>query len=168
MRVASDAPCSVRIVKRAPQKGVPSILFAFDDSKASRAALRAIMHRTWPEGTSVHVVTVADVTLFASLYYMEFAADELMPTTDGEETKIERIMHSVESELRKKFTTVTSRLRSDTVVQGILDEAKEVNADMIFLGNHGHSKLQRFLLGSVGHGISVRSEATIEIVRAHG
>jgi nucleotide-binding universal stress UspA family protein len=166
LRVSSEAACSVRIVKRPSRPAAPTLVLAFDDSAGSRAALREVMHREWPRATAIHVATVADVTLLASLNYMEFASDELVPSRKGEETKIEHLVHSIECELQKKFLTVTSSLVIDAPVTGILNEAKAVNADTIFLGSHGHSKVHRMLLGSVAHGVCARAEMNVEIVRA--
>jgi nucleotide-binding universal stress UspA family protein len=46
-------------------------------------------------------------------------------------------------------TTVTSRIGQGPVVTAILHEARELPADLIVMGTHGRSGVERFLLGSV-------------------
>jgi len=47
----------------------------------------------------------------------------------------------------------------------IVEEAASWNADCIFLGARGHSRLERFLLGSVAAAVAARATCTVEVVR---
>jgi nucleotide-binding universal stress UspA family protein len=163
MRVATEASCPVRIVKRHPRKAAPLILLAFDGSEGSRAAIHSLIHRSWPLGTSLHLVTVAETTHIASLDYMFMLGTN--PTLRERENPFEGMLHSVKLEMRKFFDTVTTTLRVGSPTSELLSEADRVKADMIFLGSQGYSKLERLLLGSVSQGIATRARSTVEIVR---
>jgi nucleotide-binding universal stress UspA family protein len=47
----------------------------------------------------------------------------------------------------------------------IIDAAKEWRADMIIMGSHGWSGLNRFLMGSVSEGVVRHSHCSVEIIR---
>jgi nucleotide-binding universal stress UspA family protein len=68
-------------------------------------------------------------------------------------------------------TLETASLQTETAVRDgdpravILDEAKEWDADLIVLGSHGHSRLERWLLGSVARSIVDHAPCSVEVVR---
>lgn len=49
----------------------------------------------------------------------------------------------------------------------ILDEATQWRADLIVVGSHGRTRLERFLLGSVSEAIARHTSCSVEIVRLH-
>jgi len=60
-------------------------------------------------------------------------------------------------ELRKQLMennidTVSLLIEGD-IVQTIIDEAKEINADLIILGSHGHGALHKAFVGSITNGV---------------
>jgi nucleotide-binding universal stress UspA family protein len=68
-------------------------------------------------------------------------------------------------------TLNTTSLQTETAVRDgdprtvILDEAKDWGADLIVLGSHGHSGLERWLLGSVARSIVDHAPCSVEVVR---
>jgi nucleotide-binding universal stress UspA family protein len=60
---------------------------------------------------------------------------------------------------------ITTRIIGGSAGETILDEAEKWDADMIVLGSHGYSALQRFLLGSVSHAVATHAHCSVEIVR---
>jgi nucleotide-binding universal stress UspA family protein len=47
----------------------------------------------------------------------------------------------------------------------IIEEAERWGADLIVVGSHGYSALERFLLGSVSQSIAHHAKCSVEIVR---
>jgi nucleotide-binding universal stress UspA family protein len=47
----------------------------------------------------------------------------------------------------------------------LLEEARRWKTDAIFVGAKGHSRLERFLLGSVSAAVAARAPCTVEVVR---
>jgi len=68
-------------------------------------------------------------------------------------------------------TLKAASLQAETAVRDgdprtvILDEAKEWAADLIVLGSHGHSRLERWVLGSVTRSIVDHAPCSVEVVR---
>jgi len=57
-------------------------------------------------------------------------------------------------------------LRQGDVVESILQTAVDVDADMLIMGTHGRSGLQRFFLGSVAEQVVRRADIPVTTVRA--
>lgn len=47
----------------------------------------------------------------------------------------------------------------------LLDAAEHWGADCVFVGAKGHSRLERFLLGSVSSAVAARAKCSVEVVR---
>lgn len=168
MRVLSEAPCSVHIVKHQEARRThaePVIMLAFDGSETARKAVHTLIHRTWPSETLLHIVTVIDATVVASYDYLWLVGSDLRTYRNEEQTQLEHALHSLEQEMRKYFRTVTSAVPVGSPTSELLREAKRVGADLIFVGSRGLTGVSRILLGSTAHGLAARAEQTVEIVR---
>lgn len=66
--------------------------------------------------------------------------------------------------IRPKFVRRTARTAAD----GILDFAREIDADLIAMGTHGRSGARRLLMGSVAESVVAMSEFPVLTVRAGG
>jgi len=64
------------------------------------------------------------------------------------------------------FKTCSFALGSGIPKVVILDEAKKWGADLIVLGSHGRTGLDRILRGSVSKAVARRAACWVEIVRA--
>jgi len=58
-----------------------------------------------------------------------------------------------------------SRIVGDAKTQ-LLEEAKSWSANCIFMGAKGHSRFERFMLGSVSASVAARSDYSVEVVRS--
>lgn len=171
--VLSHAPCSVRVGRcrdgkastsgesRPPPKA-PRLIVAVDGSEDSDAAVRAVAARTWPAGTEVRAVTVADLKLVSTLAWPG--------------SRLESDVPDVASLIRGRAALAAQALRGaglaaePVVLDGdpkhaLLEEAERWGADCVFLGAKGHSALERFTLGSVSAAVAARAHCSVEVVR---
>jgi nucleotide-binding universal stress UspA family protein len=145
------------------------ILLATDGSDYSKIAVDAVADRPWPTGSELKIISVMEPTY--------------VPTTDVwvlpdnfynvmEEVSMSRAQAAVKDAAEKIKSSKTAELEPITEVRSgaarnvILDEAERWGADLIILGSHGYSGLQRFLLGSVSHAVAAHAHCSVEIVRA--
>ena len=63
--------------------------------------------------------------------------------------------------------SVTPALQEGDPRSQIIDVAREWRADLIVLGPHGRTGLQRFLLGSVSEAVVRHAHCSVEIARTH-
>jgi nucleotide-binding universal stress UspA family protein len=66
-----------------------------------------------------------------------------------------------------KFNVTPELVEGDPKSQ-IIDIAHEWRADMIVLGSHGRTGINRFLMGSVSQGVVRHAHCSVEIIRAPG
>ena len=162
--VLAHAPCSVRIGRhrtgREPATGPTRILLAVDGSADAAAAVDAVAARAWEPGTEVRVVSAADFRLSMDL--------TLLLSTEGERghiTPIQNLINSVGDRLRDSKLAVTTLVVDGDPKSALVDEAKQWGAHCIFLGAQGHSRLERFLIGSVSASVAARAGCSVEVVR---
>ena len=162
--VLAHAPCAVRIGRhRTGHESAAKatrILLGVDGSADAIAAVDAIAARRWEPGTEVRVVCAVDLRLPMDL--------TLFLATEGESDRIspmQDLLKSVSDRLRDSKLLVTTLLVDGDPKSALVDEAKEWGADCIFLGAKGHSRLERFLIGSVSASVAARAGCSVEVVR---
>jgi nucleotide-binding universal stress UspA family protein len=168
--VLSHCPCSVRIGRgQNPNSDKPlgfplRVLLGADGSPGSIAAVEAAGARSWPVGSEIRLVTVADLRLAVALIDAGLTADEANTKAHGG-SPVERVIRAAGDRLRSSGLGVTTVVLEGDPKHMLLREAEQWGADCIILGAQGHSRLQRFLLGSVSASVAARAGCTVEVVR---
>jgi nucleotide-binding universal stress UspA family protein len=138
------------------------ILLAFEDSKFSEAALKAIIAHYLPKAAQVRVLHVIQpVTISTPPQMSPGYAPELQGQTKEAETLLQRAAQT----LRAAKFQVDTEVAVGDVRERILDVAQNWHADMIVLGSHGRGSVGRFLLGSVAEFVARHAPCSVEIVR---
>jgi nucleotide-binding universal stress UspA family protein len=141
------------------------ILIAIDGSDFSQAALQSVIARPWPPDTEVKVLHVVEPP--SLLMGREMG---------GYDPGFEVVWKALREQAKDLVTKAAEKLRaakfnvSTDLVEGdpkseIIDIAKEWQADMIVLGSHGRTGLDRFLMGSVSQGVVRHAHCSVEIIR---
>ncbi len=167
LRVLREARASVRITRNVSETDAsypPVLLLAYDASTGANKAVRELLRRPWPHHTQLHIVSVIDASILSTRNYLWLVGSDLEQYQGMNETRIERSVHDLERAMRAHFD-VTSSIGVGTPVHEILNEAKRVQADTIFMGSRGLTRLERMLLGSVVQDVAAHAETTVEIVR---
>jgi nucleotide-binding universal stress UspA family protein len=68
--------------------------------------------------------------------------------------------------LQTQGLEVSSVIREGDPKHVLLDEAAHWEADGLFVGARGLSRVERFLLGSVSAAVAARAPCSVEVVRA--
>jgi nucleotide-binding universal stress UspA family protein len=140
------------------------ILLAIDNSKFSEAATQTVMAQARPREDEVRVVHVVDILAFVipemSQYYpgVEHARDAQRKPAEALVTKTAELLLS-------KGLQVTTAVEWGDPKSKIMDAAAEWRADLIVLGSHGQTSLERFLMGSVSEAVARHAHCSVEIVR---
>jgi nucleotide-binding universal stress UspA family protein len=124
------------------------LLLAFNGSKLSEAALHAVITQRRPENTEVKVLKVIPL--------------------DGTEEEVRQAQTSLDltgQALRTAGFKAESTVLKDIVIESIVGVAEEWDADLIVLGWHGRTALQRFLSGSVAVAVMHAVPCSVELVR---
>ncbi len=79
---------------------------------------------------------------------------------------VERAAATFRNDEDRRSLTVTTDVLSGPPAEAILDDAESFGADWIFVGSHGHGRLERFMLGSVSQAVAGRARCSVSIVRS--
>jgi nucleotide-binding universal stress UspA family protein len=168
-KVLTEARCSVRIVRRTPRTDTSArrIILGYDGSDDANTALDALLARAWPEGTEVHIISAVDLRMITAISYLSVFVDELLTATEEEDHAIiKRLSDQAVEKLRAAGLIAKSLTAEGDPKKMILKHAEEWQADMIFLGAHGTTRTERFLIGSVSSSVAARAHCTVEVVRS--
>lgn len=165
-RVLNHAVRPVRIGR--PRKGArraaPNLLIAYDGSRHADAAVAAVAERAWPEGTRVTVLAVSEFQLRLGDLSLALAKALGRP---GQASP----WPWMEGRLAKVAKTLTAAgLRAETALmigeprRAIVDQAKRLKADCVFLGSHGYTGLRRVMLGSVSAAVAAHAPCSVEVI----
>lgn len=142
------------------------VIVAIDGSECSTEAVTAVAKRCWPPVTEFEILHVSEPfyiqytpTGFSaqSMIEAQHAQEEYMRTTVGETMTLLK-------------TTVPNCVVEGKVINGpvamtILEEAGKFGADLIVLGSHGRTGLEKFLIGSVAQRVAMNANCSVEVVK---
>ena len=131
------------------------ILVAIDNSDASEAIIKEIAARPWPPKSSIEVLNVLE---YAHLWTVSQTYEEAWQDSTA-------LIDRAVEELRGRGVEATSRMLQGDARSVILDRAKEVQADLVFVGSNGASGLAKFFLGRVAASVVSHARCSVEIVR---
>lgn len=164
--VLAHAPCSVRVGRAGPAlgggagDGAPRVLLAVDGSPHSAASVDAICARTWPSGTEIRVAAAVDLRLSMDLTTLLDTGGER-----GAVLSVQRLLQVTGERLRDCKLACTASVLEGNPKQALVEEAERWGAECIVLGARGHSRLERFLIGSVSASVAARAHCSVEVIR---
>jgi nucleotide-binding universal stress UspA family protein len=131
------------------------VLIAIDSSPCSQRVLDEASARPWPLDTNFFVLSVVDIQRFSRFpVLIDDARSEATQLVNSGAEQLLHAGHKALAEVRMGFPRKV-----------ISECAKELQADLIMVGSHGHSAIGRFLLGSVAQAVLRIAPCPVEIVR---
>jgi nucleotide-binding universal stress UspA family protein len=164
-RVLNHAAGPVRIGRpRKGARGNPHLLIAYDGSRHAEAAVAAVAARAWPKGTRATVLAVSefqlrmgDLSVALTKALGRDAQGSSWPWMDARLAKAAKALEA--AGLRAETALIIGEPR-----QAIVEQAKRLKADCVFLGSHGYTGLRRMMLGSVAAAVAARAPCSVEVV----
>jgi len=148
-KVIGRAHCSILIVPSAAQIEGNQILLAVDGSRYSDKAAIAAISIAKHLGAPVLVVSI-----------VHSDSKERRHTEAVEQIK------RVEGFMSKEGLTVEGKVLSGSPAEAIIEFAKAKRVDLIVMGSHGRSGLDRMLMGSVSDRVIGYAECAVLVVKA--
>jgi nucleotide-binding universal stress UspA family protein len=149
------------------------IVIAYDGTSGAEAALSDLVRAGLPKRAEARVLTIADIWIppaarpedltaapLSQLAYEKAA--EVLRTCKKTAIAGARRVHEIFPDW-----SVTNSARAESPAWGIVAEAKRWNADLIVIGSHGRTPLERFFLGSVSFKVAADAHCSVRIVRPH-
>ena len=123
LKVAQEAHCSVRIARPSDRKddSLIRIIIGVDGSDSAAQVIQAVADRVWPQGSEAHLMAVRNVG----------------PRDPRMDSEITMALEQSAEELRAKGLTVSIAIRDGKAQDVLLQEARELSADCIFIDSLG-------------------------------
>jgi nucleotide-binding universal stress UspA family protein len=145
------------------------LLLAIDDSDYSRTATRAVIEQFRSEGTEVRVLNVvewpADLSTSVAFAPGTMAGGPIAELYEETHRLSEQLLSRTAELLRASGFTASQEMREGDARHVILECAAEWKPDVIVLGSHGRTGLDRFLLGSVSENVVRHASCSVAIIR---
>jgi nucleotide-binding universal stress UspA family protein len=145
------------------------ILIAVDGSEVSQLAVKEVAG--WPliEGAVVRVLTVVDALYPSPPEGWGVSQEYLDEIERTASARAGEVAEAAADALREHHAELDV---SCVILKGsakfvILDQAEAWNADLIVLGSHGYSRLERIIIGSVSHAVVSHAKCSVLVVRPH-
>ncbi len=136
-----------------------TIVVALDYSESTSVVLNAAVEMAKAFGASLHLLHVLEAEPAYTAYGFtpdEFPAIHLFQQEARKRAavKLDEVLATVPSAIGD----VRTKLVEGAPLHAILDYAKEIRADLVVLGSHGHGVVASILLGSVAEGLVRKAE----------
>jgi nucleotide-binding universal stress UspA family protein len=144
------------------------ILLAVDGSEASLAAVEEAARMPWPEGSVVRILSVAEIPYTTRQWAMPMPSGSYEEWTRiFEERSVENTTQAMArfGEIAGAQTEVEAKTLKGHPKIAILDEAEHWGADLIIVGTHGYTALERLWLGSVSRAVASHAKCSVEVAR---
>ena len=144
------------------------LLVGMDDSKYADAALEFVVGMPWPKGTAVLVVSAVQVPFGAyGEPYAPIAVD--VGAWLEELTRLHReVAARAAASLTAAGLQAEGRAPQGDPRTTILEEARKDRVDLIVVGSHGRTGLEKLVMGSVANHVVVHAPCSVLVVRRPG
>ena len=141
------------------------VLLAIDNSEYSVDAIKEVAKRPWPPKAIVRVISVVEPFPPPAAELWLDASGALERVQQEMTKRATELTQKTSETLKRKGLKVESAVREGNVRSVIVDEARKWSADLIVLGSHGYTGIERLLLGSVASSVVSHAPCSVEIVR---
>jgi nucleotide-binding universal stress UspA family protein len=140
------------------------ILLAIDGSPHSEAAVRELAGRPWPPKSTVRILIAVPAYAPPAV---EFAlTGETAGEIQHDHAKVaEDLATRVAESLQRTALSIETMVKPGDPRRVIVDEARAWGADLIIMGSHGHTAIERWLIGSVAQSVVAHAPCSVEVVR---
>lgn len=164
-KVIGHSPCNVLVVPRAARLEFRKILIATDGSKYSNAAASEAVAIAKRCGASL---IAASVVPYESISPLGIVHSEMQWELITEESRkaAESNIKNVKEIAEKEDVKIEELILEGRPYEAIINAAKEKGVDLIVVGSHGRTGLDRLLMGSVTERIIGHADCAVLVVRA--
>ncbi len=164
-KVIGHAPCNILVVPRAAKVEMKSLLVAADGSRFSDAAAVeavGIAKRCGAKLTVISVVPSEAISPF-DIVHSEMQRGLIR---DSERAAAERNVKNIKDLAEKEGIGVEALIREGRPYEAIIDTAAERKIDLVLVGSHGRTGLEKLLMGSVTERVVGLAPCAVLVVRA--
>ncbi len=163
-RVIGHAPCNVLVVPKTAVVEFKSIVIATDGSPYSTTAASEAIGIAKKNNSKLTVISVVPAEL-ATPMNVDFAATGRELLGEKEMQAAEKNAKAVKEAALKEGVAVQAFVMTGKPADAIIETAKEKSADLIIVGSHGRTGIERLLMGNVVERVIVMSACAVLVVK---
>jgi len=163
-RVSRHAPCSILVARSFGPTDHLRVMVTLDDTTASQTVVDAVAELKLPVGTHLHIVSVMTIVKLFGMQYLEHSSRPWQLARGRAQAALE----AAATQLRASCPgmEVSPHLReAEDVSESLIAFARTIEANLIFVGSHGKSALERFVLGSVSEKVLRQAPSSVWVTR---
>ena len=141
------------------------ILVALDESPMAYAAVEQALSLAQDLKSQVTIMSVIAIDPFVGVDFYKVAPAITDYFMQAEKNAKERLEDVKQSFVRDGLSVNIKLIHGVSPSQGIIQVADEVNADLIIMGSHGRTGIQKVMLGSVAQNVLTHSPIPVLIVK---
>ena len=140
-----------------------NILVPYDGSKHSYHAFKVALDIAKRYNSKITGITCIDVIYRGSWYY---DSDYYNIKIEKQKDKVRKSFAPLEKSAKKQETPFNIKIfQTRSIVEKIVTFAKTKKIDLIVMGAHGKTGLDKLLLGSVANGVTQRARCPVLIIK---
>lgn len=143
------------------------VLIAIDDAECSEAAVQCIADKTCCE-SNMQIKLITVIEPIHSEYAVTGLYFESLLRAQGqykEERQDLLARKKAALEKARPGLKIETALIEGPVANSIIEEAEKWKADLLIVGSHGRTGMERFLLGSVAEQLVIHAPCSVEVVK---
>jgi len=161
-RVIGHAPCNVLVVPRAAKLEFKGIVVGTDGSRYSAAAASEAIGLAKRNGSSLTVISVIPSEIVTDI---GFTMDQREFMDQQEMQEAEKSAKAVKEAAQKEGVNVKAFVLSGKPSDALIQTAQEQGADLLVVGSHGRTGLEKLLMGSVAERVIVLASCPVLVVK---
>jgi nucleotide-binding universal stress UspA family protein len=165
-RVIGHSPCNVLVVPKDATLDFKSIVVATDGSKYSTDAVAEAITIAKRDGSALTVIAAVPSELLTPTD-IDFTMNQQRLIAEQEMNEAEKNAKEAKESAQKEGVDVKAFVLSGRPYDAIIQTAQEMKADLIVLGSHGRTGIEKFLMGSVAERVILLSSCPILVVKSH-
>lgn len=141
------------------------VLIGVDDSPHANTILEFVKKMSWPGETRMLVVSsvVPEAARFGA--YEPSAAVRAAGMVEGIREYQAELVGRSQNELTEAGLHAAGRVMEGDPREALLEAARQEGADLIIVGSHGRTGLEKLLMGSVASHIATHAPCSVLVVR---
>ena len=139
-----------------------NILVPYDATSFSNRAFQRALDIAKKDGSKITIFTVIEGQYSAIMSYSKINLDIIKK----QEKAAKKFIFALKSSAKKSNVPVFVKIKQGTtIVKEIVNFAKSKKFDLIVMGSHGRTGLNKLILGSVANGVAQQAKCSVMVVK---
>ncbi len=139
-----------------------NILVPYDATSFSSRAFQKALDIAKKDGSKITIFTVIEGEYSAVTGYSKINSQVIKK----QQSAAKKFIYKLESAAKNSNVPMSVKIKQGTsIVKEIINVAKSRKSDLIVIGSHGRTGLNKLILGSVANGVAQQAKCSVMVVK---